>query len=49
MRPCKEYLGRHRITAKGWCVAHPGLTATEIHRLEPIGETVDAFLDQISS
>src|SRR5579862_3251591 len=44
----KDWIAKHQITAEGWYVAHPELTAAETGRVKRIGAAVEEFLDKIA-
>src|ERR1700740_905788 len=43
----KDWIAGHQITAEGWYVANPNLTAPETRRLERVGKAVDELLDKV--
>jgi len=45
----KDFIAQHQITAEGWYVANPNLTAAETRRLGKVGKAVDEFLDQVGT
>jgi hypothetical protein len=44
----KDWIVEHQISAEGWYVASPNLTAAETRRLERVGDAVQGFLDKIA-